>query len=113
VAYSHLAEDEGGNLQDLAIQLFSHHKQYTTWRNTYDPDVPWREEPGMSIRLPKPLYYASLEGLKHVTNTLISKGRDVNAQGGHYGNALQAASRRGLRCVPMVFLSGTHLASLQ
>ena len=42
-----------------------------------------------------PLYYASLGGLKQVITHLLENGADVNAQGGQYGNALQAASLRG------------------
>jgi hypothetical protein len=30
-----------------------------------------------------------------VVQMLLDKGAEVNAQGGFYGNALQAASRRG------------------
>ena len=42
-----------------------------------------------------PLYYASLAGLPVSVELLIEKGANVNAQGGHYGNALQAASYKG------------------
>jgi hypothetical protein len=44
----------------------------------------------------EPLYTLSLRGCqKLVTLVLAGGGADVNAQGGHYGNALQAASARG------------------
>ncbi|KAJ8108903.1 hypothetical protein OPT61_g7845 [Boeremia exigua] len=42
-----------------------------------------------------PLYYACINDDLDVLNCLISKGADVNAQGGYYGNALQAASAGG------------------
>jgi ankyrin repeat protein len=45
--------------------------------------------------IPTPLYYAALLGLSTVTRLLLDKGVNVNAQGGHFGNALQAASERG------------------
>lgn len=40
------------------------------------------------------LYYAALGGLIHTVKCLLDRGADVNAQGGLYGNALQAASSR-------------------
>jgi hypothetical protein len=49
-----------------------------------------------------PLYYAGLLGLESVLNSILPVGTSgtdlsdtVNAQGGTYGNALQAASFRG------------------
>ncbi|KAK4206260.1 ankyrin repeat protein [Rhypophila decipiens] len=41
------------------------------------------------------LYYAAFCGLVSSTRMLLEKGAEVNAQGGEYGNALQAASYRG------------------
>jgi ankyrin repeat protein len=41
------------------------------------------------------LYYACFVGLVALAQDLISKGADFNAQGGEYGNALQAAIFRG------------------
>ena len=38
---------------------------------------------------------ASLFGLRYVVETFLTETVDINAQGGHYGNALQAASSRG------------------
>ncbi|KAL9097530.1 MAG: hypothetical protein Q9165_000426 [Trypethelium subeluteriae] len=43
----------------------------------------------------QPLYYASLLGLRSAVKLLLLAGEDVNAEGGHFGNALQAASLRG------------------
>jgi hypothetical protein len=42
-----------------------------------------------------PLYYACLNKDVDTAWVLTDKGADVNAQGGHYGNALQAASYEG------------------
>lgn len=41
------------------------------------------------------LYYACFTGLVAPARDFISKGADVNAQGGRYGNALQAALVKG------------------
>jgi hypothetical protein len=38
-----------------------------------------------------PLYAVSLKGLPHLVKRLLGAGSNVNAQGGYYGNALQAA----------------------
>ena len=71
---------------------------YSNWIRLHDPDESWK---GSDIArdlqtIPEPLYYACLEGLAEVTVNLITiKGADVNAQGGRYGNALQAASYSG------------------
>ncbi|KAH8702668.1 ankyrin repeat-containing domain protein [Phaeosphaeriaceae sp. PMI808] len=42
-----------------------------------------------------PLYVAVEQGNNVVVELLVDKGADVNAQGGHFGNALQAASAGG------------------
>ncbi|KAH7150858.1 hypothetical protein DER46DRAFT_400008 [Fusarium sp. MPI-SDFR-AT-0072] len=50
------------------------------------------------------LYYACLGGLVEAARNLITEGADVNAQGGKYGNALQAASCRGHQEVVQLLL---------
>ncbi|KAH6838311.1 vegetative incompatibility protein HET-E-1 [Alternaria alternata] len=70
---------------------------YLTWIRLHDPDRPW-EGPNSEKSLdsvPMPLYYAALLGFSTVTRLLLDKGAEVNAQGGYYGNALQAASWGG------------------
>jgi ankyrin repeat protein len=70
---------------------------YLNWIWLHDPDRPYRES-GFERSLEKvhmPLYYAALLGLSTTTRLLLDKGADVNAQGGLYGNALQAASSGG------------------
>ncbi|KAA6414847.1 MAG: hypothetical protein FRX48_01597 [Lasallia pustulata] len=42
-----------------------------------------------------PLYYISIHGLLGLARRLLEMGANVNAQGGEYGNALQAAVLRG------------------
>ena len=48
---------------------------------------------------------ASSYGDEKVVQILLSAGADVNAQGGEYGNALQAASRYGYEKVVQMLLS--------
>ena len=51
-----------------------------------------------------PLYYASCAGLREISEWLLEKDTDVNAQGGHYGSALQAASYGGHEAVVRLLL---------
>ena len=66
------------------------------WRLVHDPDQYW-DGPFeyRSKHLPSAIYYASLLGLGPVVSSLLSSRADVNAQGGRYGNALQAALAKG------------------
>ena len=86
-------------LNRLIMELFSTgNDAYLNWIRICDLDRPWRD-PDITRKLenvPAPLYYASLLGLAEIMSLLILEaGADVNAQGGEYGNALQAASVRG------------------
>ena len=46
-----------------------------------------------------------LHGHREIVELLLSKNADVNAQGGHFGNALQAASYQGHREIVELLLS--------
>jgi Ankyrin repeats (3 copies) len=86
-------------LNRLVMELFlTGNGAYLNWIRIYDPDKP-REDPDVIRQLedvPPPLYYASLLGLTNIVSLLILEaGADGNAQGGQYGNALQAASAGG------------------
>ncbi|KAI9868258.1 MAG: hypothetical protein M1823_009084, partial [Watsoniomyces obsoletus] len=43
-------------------------------------------------------------GILEIARALIDKGADVNAQGGYYGNALQAASAGGHEAMERLLL---------
>ena len=66
---------------------------FLKWVQLWSIDI-W-EEQGHMHKIAKPLYYASLAGLTEASHTLLEMGADVNAQGGYFGNALQAASHKG------------------
>ncbi|KAH7190150.1 hypothetical protein DER44DRAFT_852011 [Fusarium oxysporum] len=71
-------------------------KEETTfqlWCHLYQADLWWDDEPGPP-GAPR-LYYASLAGLAGAARDLTTEGADVNAQGGAFGTALQAASFKG------------------
>ena len=107
--YHHYASSEEGKLkiEQLLPELFKNDTgPFTTWIRLYDMDRPWWQQQ-RNIQRPaddisSPLYYAALLGLDSVLNCVIAfYVRDanlpetVNAQGGLYGNALQAASFGG------------------
>ncbi|KAI4208847.1 MAG: hypothetical protein LQ351_008152 [Letrouitia transgressa] len=81
----------------LTKQFLMKGNRLLNWIRLYNPDNPW-EGPNLERDLNSicpPLYYASTAGLARSARLLLNKGVDVNAQGGKYGNALQAASRGG------------------
>ena len=89
-------ETEGVSL--VAMELLSiENPSYLTWIQLYDPDYPLQgpDLDKSSESVATPLYYAAQLGLKLVTKMLLNRGANANAQGGRYGNALQAASYRG------------------
>jgi ankyrin repeat protein len=52
-----------------------------------------------------PLYAATREGYKEVTELLLKRGANANTQGGRYGNALQAASALGHHQIAALLLN--------
>ena len=83
------------SVQMLIMELFCSRKTaYINWVRFCDPERPWkkpklRRDPAS---IATPLYYASLTAVVELIQSLLDKGADVNAQGGCYANALQAAS---------------------
>jgi hypothetical protein len=106
---SHLRKtgDEGEQASQLAMSLMAREKPaYLTWIQLHDPDRSWE---GTNLEksldsVPMPLYYAALLGFSTVTRLLLDAGADVNAQGGLFGNALQAASLRGYEQIVKMLL---------
>ncbi|KAI0603596.1 Ank-2 multi-domain protein, partial [Pyrenophora tritici-repentis] len=97
---SHLQKtgDEIEQVSQLAMSLMAKEEPaYLNWIQLHDPDRSW-ERPNLERSLdsvPMPLYYAAKLGFRTITRLLLDAGADVNAQGGRFGNALQAASLRG------------------
>ncbi|KAH6875175.1 hypothetical protein BKA58DRAFT_418768 [Alternaria rosae] len=106
---SHLQNtgDEIEQVSHLAMSLMAvEEPAYLTWVQLYDPDRPWE---GRNLKrspssVPMPLYYAALLGLRTITRMLLNKGANVNAQGGEFGNVLQAASSGGYEQVVKMLL---------
>ena len=83
-------------VQQLSMDLFlSKRDAYVNCVRLFNPD---RHRPNMTMAFESivpPLYYASFTCLLGPVQQLLEKGADVNAQGGYYNNALQAASYDG------------------
>ncbi|KAI2483801.1 Ank-2 multi-domain protein [Pyrenophora tritici-repentis] len=115
---SHLQKtgDEIEQASQLAMSLMAKEEPaYLNWIQLHDPDRSWE---GLNLKksldsVPIPLYYAALLGLSIVTRLLLDKGADVNAQGGHYGNALQAAAYGGHEQLLELLISNYSISRLQ
>jgi hypothetical protein len=101
------------SLDRLIMKLFSIAKgAYLNWVRLYDLDnrqrVPDFERTLATVA--PPVYYASRIGLTGIVEQLLVKGADVNAQGGYYGNALQAASAEGYeKVVEQLLTKGANI----
>ncbi|KAI2484784.1 multiple ankyrin repeats single kh domain protein [Pyrenophora tritici-repentis] len=112
---SHLRKtgDKMEQTSQLSMDLMAREEPaYLNWIRLHDPDYPWE---GLCLEksldsIPMPLYYAALLGFSTITRLLLDKGTNVNAKGGYYGNALQAASFKGHeQVVKMLFDKGTDV----
>jgi ankyrin repeat protein/Cdc6-like AAA superfamily ATPase len=100
---SHASKSENRivDISEIALQLLSvDNPAYLNWIRIHDLDSRWILSSSQLDRMPDdvpaPLYYLALCGLGGLMKRLLlNVGIDVNAQGGFYGNALQAASYRG------------------
>src|SRR6202035_4122505 len=97
IMHVHCGVEEGADFQqeELIMTFFQpwHTAPYISWVRICDIDDPLHISETSDI--PSPIYYASSAGLLLAVKALVKKGVDVNAQGGFYGNALQAASYSG------------------
>ncbi|GAB7353871.1 hypothetical protein MBLNU459_g4229t2 [Dothideomycetes sp. NU459] len=94
--YAAVAESGNKTLQRFIRQFIRHKDAYEVCYSLYRPDEPGKIKPETHREAAAPpLYYASLGGLSNTTKWLLDNGEDANAQGGRYGNALQAASMNG------------------
>ncbi|EXA28558.1 hypothetical protein FOVG_19844 [Fusarium oxysporum f. sp. pisi HDV247] len=76
-----------------AVSFLKNDVLFWLWTRLHQPDRPWLKEPSGTDA--SCLYFACLAGLKETVKVLLSNNRNVNAQGGRYGTALQAASVEG------------------
>jgi ankyrin repeat protein len=101
--HARAAKEDAGAIHQVIMQLFqSKTDAYANWAWLFDTDWPWHEQ-GLK-KAASPLYYVSLAGLTESVRLLIENGANVNAQGGKYKTALQAASARGHNRVVQLLL---------
>ena len=77
----------------ITVRFLEKEATFQRWARLYQADRSWNNSPGAPQG--SRLYYACLNGLRAPARDLIDKGGDVNAQGGAYRNALQAALQGG------------------
>ena len=111
--YQTTAKHDPG-LEDSILKLFQRQDSFATWVKLHDMDRSW--DTSINFRrtlddIPAPVYYASLLGLDQALHDLVnneqlestkipalsptsrsSVSKNINTQGGRYGNALQAAA---------------------
>ncbi|KAL9105023.1 MAG: hypothetical protein Q9163_000120 [Psora crenata] len=110
-------------LDALILRLFECQHAFTTWVELHDVERSWKHFLDLRDEIATPAYYVSLLGLDRILSKLVDKERagndttlavspasmflrdkQINAQGGRYGNALQAASLRGHEKVVQILL---------
>src|SRR5271155_2404934 len=124
--YEHYKSSDDGvsPVNPFVMQLFGGQQVVLqNWIKIHDLDHPRLSLGGLSNDIASPVYYASLLGLRCVLGGLLEMENEegaqtldlqeissssvsslVNAQGGYYGNALQAASYRGHEQVVQMLL---------
>ncbi|KAK5790610.1 hypothetical protein VI817_007897 [Penicillium citrinum] len=90
--YAALAQDSEDIIQNT-VKFVQKEVTFQRWCHLHQADRGWDDDPGPP-RASK-LYYACLNGLLAPAGDCISMGDNINAQGGEYGNAVQAASFKG------------------
>lgn len=108
IAHTKAVAQKAEALNCLIMEFFSTgNSDYLNWARMYNLERPWKV-PGFNRKLakvPAPLYYASLNGLIEIVGLIVLEADvDVNAQGGDYGSALQAASARGHEKIVLLLL---------
>ncbi|GKU06983.1 unnamed protein product [Fusarium langsethiae] len=86
----------------ITVDFLKDETTFQRWCRLYQAGRQWDDEPGPP-EAPR-LYYACLAGLAGTARDLTTEGAGVNAPGGKYGNALQAASFNGNRDVVQLLL---------
>jgi ankyrin repeat protein len=116
VTHVQKAGDGVAEASRAALHLLSKdNAAYLNWLRIHDLERPWGE-PDLGRRLEEtlaPLYYAALFGLQEVVSLLIDDKADLDAQGGYYGNALQAASAKGYEQIAKLLLSAHAVVNMQ
>ena len=90
--------------------LADENSAFANWVQIYDIDGHHMDLQQHRVKIAGPLYYASLAGLTEASYALLKLMADINAQGGEYGNALQAAASEGhLAIVKLLIKKGANV----
>jgi hypothetical protein len=94
--YRHALLQQSGHVR-YATKMLESKTHRVDWLRIHRPDQLWRKPFTLDgyDDTGSPLYNSSFIGLVDVVQALLEANADVNAQGGEYGNALQAASVEG------------------
>lgn len=112
MSHAKLAETEQ-DVQENCLNFFLQQEQaYKVWDKLFDPDFPSSTIAGpVRCQMPAPLYFAAMAGLRCIAELLLQEGVNINAEGGKYGNALQAASRKGHKEIARLLLENGAYAN--
>ncbi|OBT58918.1 hypothetical protein VE04_00567, partial [Pseudogymnoascus sp. 24MN13] len=113
IKHAQAAGERRGDLNHHIMSFFlKKNGAYLNWAKMSDSDR-HRTKPLFTVMLedvPTPLYVASLFGWTDIIEQLLSAGANINAQGGKYGNALQAASATGhKKIVELLLTAGANI----
>lgn len=114
MGHAAVAEDKDETLLGFIKKFLCYHKSsYRNCYSLYRPDMPWNYPPPYEIEPASALYYSSFGGMVITVKYLLSQGADVNAPGGRYGTALQAASGEGHeRLVELLLSNGADVNAI-
>jgi ankyrin repeat protein len=109
ITHTQAVSQQSETLNRVIMKLFSAgNAAYLNWTQIYKAEQFWKAT-SFSKDWPKdpaPLYYASLNGLTEIVGLLLSEAvADVNARGGEYGTALNAALAGGFNKIADLLLS--------
>jgi ankyrin repeat protein len=91
------AKDSDNRVPEFINELFCYQEaSYNICYSLHRPDQRWSDGPVNRGEKPASgLYYAAVGGLLHTVDRQLNRDAEVNAEGGYFGNALQAASFNG------------------
>jgi ankyrin repeat protein len=92
-----LAAEEAISLEikDLVYEFLTSEMPLLSWLKVYHVDDPSEPFPTKDREFAPPLYYLAFWGADHLVKEIVNAGADVNAEGGTYHTALQAAAYSG------------------
>ncbi|KAI0446128.1 ankyrin repeat protein [Xylaria telfairii] len=96
------AENADHSITEMVVKFLSCRAAYEICYQLHAPDRPYNQH--RPFQIPPVIYYASFTGLHQAVKLLSDNGSDLNAHGGYYGNALQAAAFNGHKDLALTLL---------